>query len=77
MPGRSAPVTNERRYEALVDDGMSKERAARVANSVDASRHGGEHSHAGRGSASLGRTSALKKAAGRQGRKGEGAHAPT
>ena len=47
MPGKSAHVKNERQYEALKDKGMSKERAARIANSPDASRHGGENSGSG------------------------------
>ena len=41
MPSRSANVKNEKQYEALKDKGMSKERAARIANSPDASKHGG------------------------------------
>jgi hypothetical protein len=69
MPGKSAHVKNEKQYEALKDKGMSKERAARIANSPDASRHGGEHSHdGGSGSRShQGGTTAQKKAAGRKG----------
>ena len=47
MPGKSAHVKNERQYEALRDKGMSKERAAKIANSPDASRHGGEKSGSG------------------------------
>ena len=35
-------VKNEKQYEALKDKGMSKERAAKIANSPDASKHGGE-----------------------------------
>ena len=42
MPGKTAHVKNEKQYEALKDKGMSKERAAKIANSPDASRHGGE-----------------------------------
>jgi len=45
MPGKTAHVKNEKQYEALKDKGMSKERAARIANSPDASKHGGEKSH--------------------------------
>ena len=37
MPGKSAHVKNEKQYEALKDKGMSKERAAKIANSPDAS----------------------------------------
>ena len=35
-------VKNEKQYEALKDKGMSKQRAAKIANSPDASKHGGE-----------------------------------
>ena len=49
MPSKSANVKNEKQYEALKDKGMSKERAARIANSPDASKHGGEKSHSGSG----------------------------
>ena len=71
MPGKSAHVKNEKQYEALKDKGMSKERAARIANSPDASKHGGEHSHGGssRSQSSQGGTTAQKKAAGRKGGK--------
>ena len=37
MPKKSAHVKNEKQYEALKDKGMSKERAARIANSPSAS----------------------------------------
>ena len=71
MPGKSAHVKNEKQYEALKDKGMSKERAAKIANSPGASRRGGEHSHSGssRSSSSQGGTTAQKKAAGRKGGK--------
>jgi hypothetical protein len=71
LPGKSAHVKNEKQYEALKDKGMSKERAARIANSPDASKHGGEHSHSGssQSSASQGGTHAQKVAAGRKGGK--------
>ncbi len=61
-------VKNEKQYEALKDKGMSKERAARIANSPDASKHGGESSGSG-GSSKQGGTTAQKKAAGRKGGK--------
>jgi len=69
MPGKSAHVKNERQYEALKDKGMSKERAAKIANSPDASRHGGEKSHSSssKSSSKQGGTTAQKKAAGRKG----------
>jgi hypothetical protein len=34
-------VKNKKQYEALKDKGMSKERAAKIANSPNASSHGG------------------------------------
>ena len=61
-------VKNKKQYEALKDKGMSKQRAAKIANSPDASKHGGERSGSG-GDASQGGTSAQKKAAGRKGGK--------
>jgi hypothetical protein len=45
MPGKSSHVKNEKQYEGLRDKGMSKERAAKIANSPGASKRGGEHSH--------------------------------
>jgi hypothetical protein len=71
MPSKRANVKNEKQYEALKDNGMSKERAARIANSPDASSHGGKKSHSGssRSSSSQGGTTAQKKAAGRKGGK--------
>ena len=68
MPGKRANVKNEKQYEALKDKGMSKERAARIANSPDASKHGGKRSGSG-GDSSQGGTTAQKKAAGRKGGK--------
>ena len=47
---------------------MSKQRAAKIANSPDASKRGGERSGSG-GDASQGGTTAQKKAAGRKGGK--------
>ena len=38
MPSKSAHVKNEKQYEALKDKGMSKERAAKIANSPDVSQ---------------------------------------
>jgi hypothetical protein len=65
MPGKSAHVKNEKQYEALKDKGMSKERAARIANSPGATSRGGKSSS--RSSSSQGGTTAQKKAAGRKG----------
>jgi hypothetical protein len=67
VPDERPSVKNEKQYEALKDRGMSKARAARIANSPDASKHGGERSHAGSGKSSHGGTTAQKKAAGRKG----------
>ena len=71
MPDKSAHVKNEKQYEALKDKGMSKERAAKIANSPGASKRGGEHSHSGgtHRSPSQGGTTAQKKTAGRKGGK--------
>jgi hypothetical protein len=66
VPDKRPSVKNERQYEALKDKGMSKERAARIANSPQASKHGGEKSGSG-GSSRQGGTTAQKKAAGRKG----------
>jgi len=61
-------IKNDKQYEALRDKGMSKARAARIANSPDASRHGGKKSGSG-GDSRQGGTTAQKKAAGRKGGK--------
>jgi hypothetical protein len=61
-----AQVKNEKQYEALKDKGMSKERAAKIANSPNASHNGGKSSGKG-GSSNQGGTTAQKKAAGRKG----------
>ncbi|MDX5326019.1 MAG: Rho termination factor N-terminal domain-containing protein [Bacteroidota bacterium] len=42
MPGKKLPsIKNEDQYEALRDKGMSKEKAARIANSPDSGKKGG------------------------------------
>ena len=69
MPSKTANVKNEKQYEALKDKGMSKERAAKIANSPNSSKHGGEKSHSGSGNSSQGGTTAQKKKAGRKGGK--------
>lgn len=66
MPDKRPSVKNEKQYEALKDKGMSKERAARIANSPDASSHGGKKSGSG-GTPKQGGTTAQHKAAGRKG----------
>jgi hypothetical protein len=68
VPEKRANVTNEKQYEALKEKGMSKERAAKIANSPGASRRGGKKSGSG-GNSSQGGTTAQKKAAGRKGGK--------
>jgi hypothetical protein len=68
MPSKSANVEYEKQYEALKDKGMSKERAAKIANSPGASSRGGKKSGSG-GDSSQGGTTAQKKAAGRKGGK--------
>jgi hypothetical protein len=69
MPGKNANVKNEKQYEALKDKGMSKQRAAKIANSPDSSKHGGGKSHSGSGNSSQGGTHAQKVEAGRKGGK--------
>jgi hypothetical protein len=71
VPNKSANVKNEKQYEALKDKGMSKERAAKIANSPGASSRGGKKSGSSntRSSSSQGGTTAQKKAAGRKGGK--------
>ena len=71
MPSKSANVKNEKQYEALKDKGMSKQRAAKIANSPGASSRGGKQSGSG-GDSSQGGTTAQKKKAGRKGGKASG-----
>jgi hypothetical protein len=42
MASKRANVKNPKQYEALKDKGMSKTRAAKIANSPKASSHGGK-----------------------------------
>ena len=70
LPNKRANAKNEKQYEALKDKGMSKQRAARIANSPGSSSRGGKKSGSGsssRSSSSQGGTTARKKAAGRKG----------
>ncbi|HJU52693.1 MAG TPA: hypothetical protein VJ815_10210 [Acidimicrobiia bacterium] len=69
MPDKRPSVKNEDQYEALKEKGMSKERAAKIANSPGASKKGGKRSHQGssRSSAKQGGTTEQKKSAGRKG----------
>ena len=71
MPNKRPSVKNEKQYEGLKKKGMSKERAAKIANSPGASSRGGKKSHSSssRSSSKQGGTTAQKKAAGRKGGK--------
>ncbi|MEA2298817.1 MAG: hypothetical protein QOF77_1753 [Solirubrobacteraceae bacterium] len=69
-------VKDDKQYEGLRQKGMSKSRAAAIANSPGASKKGGENSHGeGNGQSSKNRGAgsggnrAQKKAAGRKGGK--------
>jgi hypothetical protein len=66
MPSKSANVKNTKQYEALKDKGMSKERAAKIANSPGASSRGGKKSGSG-SSPKQGGTTAQKREAGKKG----------
>ena len=71
MPNKRPSVKNEKQYEKLKEKGMSKQRAARIANSPGASSRGGKKSGSSstRSSSKQGGTTAQKKAAGRKGGK--------
>jgi hypothetical protein len=72
LPGKRASVKNEKQYEGLKKKGMSKQRAAKIANSPGASSRGGKKSgssSSSRSSSKQGGTTAQKKAAGRKGGK--------
>jgi hypothetical protein len=71
VPDKRPSVKNEKQYEALKEKGMSKSRAARIANSPGASSRGGKKSGSGtrRRTTHQGGTTAQKKAAGRKGGK--------
>jgi len=62
-------VKDDKQYEGLRKKGMSKERAAKIANSPGASQKGGKRSGSGtrRRASSQGGTRAQKAAAGRKG----------
>jgi hypothetical protein len=64
-------VKDDKQYEGLRKRGMSKERAAKIANTPNASSKGGKSSGSGtrRKGASKGGTKAQKAAAGRKGGK--------
>ena len=69
MPQKRPSVKNEKQYEGLKRRGMSKQRAARIANSPGSSKRGGKSSGSGtrRRTSSQGGSTAQKKAAGRKG----------
>ena len=71
MPSKRANVKNEKQYEKLKKKGMSKSRAARIANSPGASKRGGQSSGSGtrRRTTKQGGTTSQKKRAGRKGGK--------
>jgi hypothetical protein len=64
-------VKNDKQYEGLRKKGMSKERAAKIANTPDASSKGGKRSASGtrRRATGPGGAKAQKAAAGRKGAK--------
>jgi hypothetical protein len=64
-------IKNDQQYEGLRKKGMSKERAAKIANSPGASKRGGKSAGSGtkRKATSQGGTKAQKAAAGRKGAK--------
>ena len=68
MPSKSANVKNEKQYEALKDKGMSKERAAKIANSPGASKRGGKASGSGGDSSRAGRRPRRRRPAARAAR---------
>jgi hypothetical protein len=64
-------VKDDKQYEGLRKKGMSKQRAAKIANTSDASQKGGKASGSGKRNtdSSQGGTKAQKAAAGRKGGK--------
>lgn len=48
MPGKRASVKNEKQYEGLRKKGMPKDRAAKIANTPNASKKGGKKAAAKR-----------------------------
>jgi hypothetical protein len=71
MPAKRANVKNEKQYEKLKKKGMSKSRAARIANSPGASKRSGKSSGSGtrRRTTKQGGTTSQKRRAGRKGGK--------
>ena len=62
-------VKDDKQYEGLRKKGMSKERAAKIANTPDASKKGGENSGGGGSSGGGGGTKKQKSEAGKKGGK--------
>ena len=62
-------VKNDKQYEGLRKKGMSKERAAKIANTPDASKKGGKKSGGGSSSGGGGGSKSQKAKAGRKGGK--------
>ena len=48
MPNKRASVKNEKQYEGLKKRGMSKQRAAKIANTPNTSSKGGKRSGGGK-----------------------------
>ena len=67
-------VKNDKQYEGLRDKGMSKERAAKIANTPNASSKGGKNSGGGgsNGGGGGGGTKKQKSEAGKKGGKKSG-----
>ena len=72
MRSKSANVKNEKQYEKLKKKGMSKSRAARIANSPGVSGRGGRKSGSGSSSKQGGTTAQKKKAGGKGGKAAAG-----
>lgn len=68
MATRRGNIKNRKQYEGLKRKGMSKQRAARIANSPGASSRGGKKSHTRKASSTRqGGSTRQKRAAGRKG----------
>jgi hypothetical protein len=65
-------VKDDKQYEGLRKKGMSKQRAASIANSPDSSKKGGKRSGKGSGGSGGGSSKSQKRAAGREGGKKSG-----
>jgi hypothetical protein len=62
-------VKDDKQYEGLRKKGMSKQRAAKIANTKDASRKGGKNSGGGGGKGSGGGTKEGQRKGGKKGGK--------